>query len=114
MTSSHTLHHFAAQTLNCFRRCCMLGMQAFCIVSSASFSFVPQSDQSKMITIVANGFAEVERQADEPGFVLSCRIVTMPATSTPVEDPLGGFSGGFVKEYGMRDAIRRHYKVCVE
>jgi hypothetical protein len=61
----------------------------FCIVL-----FLPQSDQSKMITIVANGFAEVERQADEPGFVLSCRMVTMPATSTPVEDPLGGFSRG--------------------
>jgi len=37
----------------------------------------------------------------------------MAATSTPVEDPLGGFSGRFVEEYGMRDAIQRHYKVCV-
>jgi hypothetical protein len=42
--------------------------------------------------------------------VLSCRKVAMPATSTPVEDPLGDFCRRFVKEYGMRDAIRRHYK----
>jgi len=45
----------------------------------------------------------VERQADEPGFVLSCRKATMAATSTPVEDPLGGFSGRFVKEDGTRN-----------
>jgi hypothetical protein len=52
-----------------------------------------------MITIMV---IASERQADEPGFVLSCRKATMPATSTPVEDPLGGFSGRVVKEYGMR------------
>ena len=87
----------------------MLGLQALCIASSASPSLCP-SPTNRNDHYFGYAFAEVERQADEPSYVFSCRKVAMPATSTSVEDPLGGFSGGFVKEYGMRDVIRRHYK----
>jgi hypothetical protein len=68
MTSSHTRHRFAAQTLDCFRRCCMLELQAFCVVSSASLSLCPTVRPIENDHCCGYGFAEVERQADEPGF----------------------------------------------